>query len=87
MAEGLTWGGTPASGQDAHAALGMQNLSSGISPCSLPTSVEEQEKNHVFHIQWNRDIPLEALLHQTSGLWLFKFVGSQWGDPVSNIGF
>lgn len=44
MAGGLTWEGTPASGQDAHAALGMQNLSSGISPRSLTTSVEEQEK-------------------------------------------
>lgn len=37
----LTWGGTPASGPDVHAALEMQNLSSGIFPRSLTTSVED----------------------------------------------
>lgn len=42
----LTWGGTPASGPDVHAALGMQNLSSGIFPRSLTTAVEDiAEKN------------------------------------------
>lgn len=42
----LTWGGTPASGRDVRAALGMQNLSSGICSRSLTTSVKEGEEQN-----------------------------------------
>lgn len=42
MAGGLTWAGTRASGQDGHAAQGMQNLGSGISPRNLTTSVNDR---------------------------------------------
>lgn len=62
---GLTWAGTPASGQDAHAARGMQNLNSGISPRNLTTSVKDRAEKTCTAHQPNRDTPLQALMHNT----------------------